>query len=363
MRAEWIERWATLLVDYCLEVSRGESILIQAEFPAHDLVSACCRSVIDRGGDPIPRLQPAGVPSYFLEHADETVLARLEPTGLFDATATDARILIRSSENLRSALLVDPDRHSQYTRARQPVSQAIRRKKNVITQYPTRSFAEEAKMVLDEYETFIARALFIDRPDPASSWKDLGSRQQVLVESMSQVQNLRFVGLGTDLSMEVGGRTWINSDGKRNMPSGEIFTGPIETSVEGTLHCRFPTFRDGHEISQIRLRFESGQVVESSAEVGQEYLDRMIEMDEGSRRLGEVGLGLNPGIDRFTGSILFDEKIGGTAHFALGQSYPETGGVNRSGLHWDLIVDLREQGRIYADGVLVMEDGVWKVGL
>jgi aminopeptidase len=217
-------------------------------------------------------------------------------------------------------------------------------------------------MVLPDYEQFVASSMFLDRPDPVAAWQELGKRQAGLVAFMSGVREIRIEGDGTDLSLSVAGRTWINSDGRRNMPSGEIFTGPIENSARGRLHCSFPVCRSGREIVGIRLEFEGGAVTSSTAESGEDYLLSMLDLDAGSRKLGELGIGLNSGIDRFTGSILYDEKIGGTVHLALGQSYPETGGTNESALHWDLIVDLRDGGRVWADGKVVMENGIWKVG-
>src|SRR4051812_43929723 len=213
-----------------------------------------------------------------------------------------------------------------------------------------------------DYEAFVASAMFLDRPDPVAAWQDLGRRQAGLLEFMTGVRTLRIEADGTDLTLSVAGRTWVNSDGRRNMPSGEIFTGPVEDSPRGRLRCGFPVCRGGRELVGIELEFARGQVVDAHADQGEDYLRTMLDLDPGARRLGELGLGLNPGIDRFTGSILYDEKIGGTVHLALGRSYPETGGVNESALHWDLIVDTRKGGRITADGVVVMEDGEWMVG-
>ena len=212
-------------------------------------------------------------------------------------------------------------------------------------------------MSLADYEDFVTSAMFLDRADPEAAWQELGRRQAGLVEFMSRVRSIRIEAEGTDLTLSVAGRTWINSDGRRNMPSGEIFTGPLEDSAHGRLRCGFPVCRDGREIVGISSSSSRAQVVSARATRGEDYLQAMLELDPGARRLGELGLGLNAGIDRFTGSILFDEKIGGTVHLALGQSYPETGGVNASALHWDLIVDTRTDGRITADGRLVMENG------
>jgi aminopeptidase len=204
--------------------------------------------------------------------------------------------------------------------------------------------------------------MFLDRSTAESAWKELGARQQGLVEFMSGVATIRIEAAGTDLTVSVGGRTWINSDGRRNMPSGEIFTGPIEDSASGRLRCGFPVCRDGRKLVGIELMLDRGTVVSARAEEGEDYLLAMLDLDPGARKLGELGLGLNGGIDRFTGSILYDEKIGGTVHLALGRSYPETGGINESALHWDLIVDTRTDGRLTADGRLVMENGQWLVG-
>jgi aminopeptidase len=256
---------------------------------------------------------------------------------------------------------LDPRRQATYERTREPIRRVSREKRWVLTQYPTAAYADDAGMSLEDYEGFVSAAMFLDRADPAAEWKALGRRQAALVEFMSHVRTIRIEAEGTDLTLAVGGRTWINSDGRRNMPSGEIFTGPIEDSATGRLRCGFPVCRDGRKLEGIALEFCRGEVVAGRADAGAEYLLAMLDLDPGARRLGELGLGLNPRIDRFTGTILFDEKIGGTVHLALGQSYLETGGVNASALHWDLIVDTRTRGRVWADDRLVMEDGRWLV--
>jgi aminopeptidase len=257
---------------------------------------------------------------------------------------------------------IDPARQAVLDRARDPIRRAAGRKRWVLTQFPTAAYAADAGMGQDDYEGYVSRAMFLDRDDPVAAWQELGRRQQGLVEFMSGVRTVRIEAEGTDLTLSVAGRTWINSDGRRNMPSGEIFSGPIEESAQGRLRCGFPVCRGGRELVGITLQFRDGAVVAAHAEQGEAYLRSMLDLDAGARRLGEIGLGLNPGIDRFTGSILYDEKIGGTVHLALGRSYPETGGVNESALHWDLIVDTRKGGRITADGAVVMEDGRWRVG-
>ncbi|MBX6314400.1 MAG: aminopeptidase [Isosphaeraceae bacterium] len=362
MRDDLIARWADLLVDYCLRVEPGEMILIGSELEARPLVEACYQALVVRGAHPLLRLDLPGLSEFFLEHASEAQLTHLSPILLVEAATVDGRIRIAAETDTRSMSRIDPKRQATVDKARHPIRQAARRKRWVLTQYPTAAYAADAGMALAEYEDYVARAMFLDRDDPVEAWKELGRRQAGLVEFLAKVQTLRFEADGTDLTLSVAGRTWVNSDGRRNMPSGEVFTGPIEDSVRGRLRCSFPVCRDGREIAGIALEFDAGRVVSARAEQGEDYLLSMLDLDTGARRLGEVGLGLNYGIDRFTGSILYDEKIGGTAHFALGQSYPETGGRNESALHWDLIVDLRKGGRISADGKVVMEDGRWKVG-
>jgi aminopeptidase len=362
LRDNLIARWADLLVDYCLKVERGETIVIGSELEARPLVEAASKAVILRGAHPLVRLEIPGLHEFFLEHADDAQLAHLPASAMAEAEAADARIRIAADSDTRSMSRVDPRRQAQYERAREPIRRAARQKRWVLTQYPTAAYAADAGMSLDDYEAFIQAALFLDRADPAAEWKALGRRQAALVEFMSQVRSIRIEADDTDLTLSVDGRTWINSDGRRNMPSGEIFTGPIEDSASGRLRCGFPVCRDGRKLEGIALEFRQGEVVAARADASEEYLLAMLDLDSGARRLGELGLGLNSGIDRFTGSILFDEKIGGTVHLALGQSYPETGGVNVSALHWDLIVDTRTRGRIWANDRLVMEDGRWLVG-
>ena len=362
MTHEWIGRWADLLVDYCLQVAAGETIVLAAEWEASPLVEACYRALVLRGAHPLVRLDLPGLSEFFLRHASDAQLAHLPPVGLYEAETADARIRIAAESDTRELAQIDPARQAVVDRARDPIRRAAGRKRWVLTQYPTAAYAAGAAMDLTDYEAYVARAMFLDRPDPDAAWRELGRRQAGLVAYMSGVKTIRIEADGTDLTLSVAGRTWINSDGRRNMPSGEIFSGPREASPRGRIRCGVPVCRGGRELAGIELEFTAGQVVSARASEGEAYLLSMLELDPGARRLGEIGLGLNPAIDRFTGSILYDEKIGGTVHLALGRSYPETGGTNESALHWDLIIDTRKGGRLTADGHVVMEDGRWRVG-
>jgi aminopeptidase len=362
LRDEVVERWGHLLVDYCVAAQPGELIGISSELPGQSLVAACYKALVRRGAHPLVRIELPGLHEFFLREATDAQLSFLPQTALFEARSTAATIRIAAESDTRSMSRVDPRRQAAFEKAHEPLRSATRQNRWVLTQYPTEAYAADAKMTRADFESFVTAAVFLDRDDPQAAWRDLGRRQAGLVEYMSGVRSVRIEAENTDLELSVAGRTWINSDGRRNMPSGEIFTGPLEHSASGRLCSSIPVSRHGRELAGIRLEFREGEVVKAHAERGEDYLLAMLELDEGARRLGELGLGLNPGINRFTGSILYDEKIGGTVHLALGQSYPETGGLNGSALHWDIIVDTRTQGRITADGRLVMENGQWLVG-
>jgi len=242
-------------------------------------------------------------------------------------------------------------------RARAPVREAALRRRWCLTLWPTAAGAQQASMGTTEFAAFVRRALFLDRGDATAAWSELRHFQSRLIERLQAARELRIEAEGTDLTLSVGGRTWINSDGRRNMPSGEVFTGPVETSAEGPIRFTIPSSPRGVEVDGIELELREGRVVAARAERGEEYLKATLATDEGAARLGEIGIGTNFGIDRPVGAILFDEKIGGTVHLAVGRSYPETGGTNESAVHWDMICDLRRGGTLYADGEPIQRDG------
>src|SRR5687768_12006008 len=226
------------------------------------------------------------------------------------------------------------------------------------TQFPTHSAAQDAEMSLAEYEDFVFRAGLLHEADSVAAWKKLGERQQRLVDFLNGKRDYRVVSAnGTDVRMSVAGMMWINCDGHENFPDGEVFTGPVVDSVNGRIHFSFPAVHHGREVQDVRLTFKDGKVVDASASKGREFLFSMLDTDAGSRFLGECAIGTNYDITRYTRNTLFDEKIGGTVHFALGAGYPETGNKNESGLHWDMVVDLRNGGTIEIDGIKVNENG------
>jgi aminopeptidase len=264
---------------------------------------------------------------------------------------------IDAPANVRALAGIDPNAVARTARARARVREARLAHRWCGTLWPTAALAQQAGMSESDYSAFVSRALFLDREHPVAAWRELSNRQQRLVERLGEARELRIEAERTDLRLRVDGRTWINSDGRRNMPSGEVFTGPHEASAEGTIHFSVPSSPAGVEVTGVELRLERGRVVAAQAARGGEYLEAALATDAGARTLGEIGIGTNTGIDRATGSILLDEKMAGTVHLALGRSYPETGATNVSALHWDLICDLRGGGRLSADNAPVIEDG------
>jgi len=351
------DAFAGLLCDWCLEPAEGDQILLSTTTLATPLVAALSRAVLQRGAWPLLRLTPPGVERDFYELASDAQLDAFAPLELAEAQAVDAALRIDAPGNVRQLAGLDPARITRVARARRPVQEARLARRWCGTLWPTSALAQQAGMGDRDYSAFVARALFLDRPDPAGAWQELSARQLRLVQELSSAREIRIEAEGTDLRLRVEGRTWINSDGRRNMPSGEVFTGPLETSADGTIRFTVPSNHRGFEVAGVELTFREGEVIDARAERGGQYLREALATDRGARFVGELGIGTNPGIDRATGSTLLDEKIAGTVHVALGRSYPETGGVNASALHWDLICDLRAGGRLSADGEAITQDG------
>jgi aminopeptidase len=349
--------FARLLAGYCLEVEPGEQILVRSTTLAAPLLLALQREILARDAWPLMRPELPGQTRDFYAHAREVHLDGYPKLAFEEARRADASIAIQAPENTRALAGIDPQRIARAALGRQPVRQEALKRRWCLTVWPTDALAQEAGMALTDFEALVRRALFLDRPDPVAAWGELRAFQQSLIGRLERAETIRIEAEGTDLTLSVKGRTWVNSDGRRNMPSGEVFTGPHEASANGTIRFDVPSSPAGVHVQGVELRFEDGEVVAARADHGDEHLQHALRTDAGARRVGELGIGTNSGIDRPVGTILFDEKIGGTVHLALGRSYPETGGTNESALHWDLICDLRRGGRITADGATIQEGG------
>jgi aminopeptidase len=341
---------AALLCDYCLEVKPGEQVVVRSTTLASPLLLALHRALLERDAWPLLRLSLPGQEEAFWSAARDVHLDGYAPLELVEARETDASVAIHAPENTRALSGVDPASMTRAARARAVVREAALARRWCVTVWPTAGLAQDAGMALADFSSFVSRALFLDRPDPTTAWTDLSRAQAGLIERLAAASELRIEGDGTELSLRVEGRTWINSDGRRNMPSGEVFTGPVETSASGVVRFDIPSSPRGVRVSGVSLEFRDGVVVSARADEGDGVLQAMLATDDGARRLGEIGIGTNRGIDRAVGLTLLDEKIGGTVHLALGRSYPETGGTNESAIHWDLIC---RPSRLTADGVRI----------
>jgi aminopeptidase len=349
--------FADLLTGYCLDIQAQETVLVRSTSLAAPVLLELQRAILERDAWPLLRVELPGQTPAFYEHARERHLDDYPDLALTEAKKVDALLGIQAPADVRELVDVDPDRIARYARARRPIREATMKKRWCSTLWPTEALAGQAGMALDEFAAFVRSALFLHQPDPVAAWGGLRAFQEHLIARLRDARELRLEAEGTDLTLGVAGRTWVNSDGKRNMPSGEVFTGPHEHSASGRVRFTVRSAPAGVDVDGVELELRDGEVLSARAEVGDDYLQRALAIDDGARYLGEIGIGTNFGITRPTGTILFDEKIGGTVHLALGRSYPETGGKNKSALHWDLICDLRSGGRLSADGEVVQEGG------
>jgi aminopeptidase len=358
-----VDRLAAVLVDYSTRVRPDDLVLISSSLAGAPLVQSLFRRVVEAGGHPQVRTEVEGELEALLAEGTDAQLEWMNPARVNDIDRADVRIVVEAESNTRAHTAVDPARQARRARAREPLLNRYLERaaacelRSVITLYPTNAAAQDADRSLEDYEDFVYRAGLLDRDDPIGGWQALGAQLQRLANWLSGTQELRVVADGTDLTLGVEGRTWIPSEGRENFPDGELFTGPVETSVKGAIRFSYPASFAGRRIKDIELEFEDGEVVRARASQGEEFLREMLAMDDGARRVGEFSFGLNDAVQEFTGHTLFDEKIGGTVHLALGAAYPETGGTNQSALHWDLVCDLRSGGEVYADGELVYRDG------
>lgn len=363
MRDPRVEALAKILVQHSTAVAEGEVCAIEGESAAEPLLLAIYEEVLRAGGHPIVNMGMEGASAAFFRHASGAQLDWVSPLAEWKVENADVSISVMASSNVRELSQVEPERQTRRRAAtRKLMSRAMERAAEgsyrwSLTLFPTNAYASEAEMSLAEYEDFYYAACLATEDDPVGAWKRASAETERLRDWIQGREEVHVTAEGTDLRLGIAGRTFIAADGRHNMPDGEFFTGPVEDSVEGEVAFHLPTSYGGREVAGVRMRFEGGRVVDASAERGEEFLIQTLDTDEGARRLGELGIGTNFGISRGTREILLDEKIGGTVHLAVGKSYPETGGVNDSAVHWDMICDLRRGGRIEVDGETLQQDG------
>src|SRR5215213_9778460 len=358
MMDERIGKLARVLVDYSTEAGEGDQVLISGEVGAGPLIKALYARLLQVGATPVTQISLPGMQELFFEHAQGIHYQKVPGVTRAIVEGVDAQIMIHAPSNTRALANVDPAKQQTLQIRNKPLSEVVLKKDRwVVTLFPTEALAQEAQASLSEYEEFAFEAMGLNEEDPVRYWSEKYAEQERLIGRLEEAREIHIVGPETDLTLSVEGRKFVNSAGRRNMPCGEVFTGPIEDSAEGTVYFGVPAAIAGREVSQARLRFENGRVVEASAEQGEEYLMSLLDVDAGARYLGELGIGTNYGIRRASANVLFDEKLGGTVHLAIGRSYAETGGKNESSVHTDLVCDLRDGGELYADGELIQHNG------
>lgn len=367
MKDKRIENLAQILIDYSLQIKPHDILMINGSSLATPLIKETYKLALNRGAHPHIRLGIPDLVEYFYKNASDQQLTYVSPISEFETKTITAQLSIISQENTCNLTNVDPEKQAQCSVAHQHLQQLFLKraaKKDLrwcITQYPTNAAAQDAQMSLEEYENFVFKAAHIQKKDPIQHWQTVYKQQEKLRRILQTKKTIHILGKDTDLSLSVKDRIWINCAGKENFPDGEIFTGPVETSLNGKIHYSFPVNYGGHEVDDITLWFKNGKVTKATASQGNTFLQAMLNMDKGAKYVGEFAFGTNYGIKKYTKNTLFDEKIGGTIHLALGNAYPETGSKNTSSLHWDMMCDLRQNGEVYADDELFFKNGHFKI--
>ncbi len=362
-----LKKLADVLVNYSVGVKPGDWVELSGNILAEPLINEVYRQVIKAGGNVSLQLITDAIRETYFQEANEDQLKWVSPILKMLTEKEDVFIGIDGSSNTRLLSGVDPKKQQTRAVAYRELNEVFMERSAkkelrwVYTCYPCPAFAQEADMSLADYEDFVYAACYCDKKDPIAEWKRVHDEQQKAVDWLKGKKIVTVKSPNADLTLSIEGRTFENCDGKYNMPDGEIFTGPVEDSCNGWVEFTYPAITGGREVEGVRLEFKDGKVVKATAEKNEEYLLSQLDSDEGSRYLGEFAIGTNFGIKKFTKSILFDEKIGGTFHMAVGSGYPETGSKNKSSIHWDFICDIQKDSEIRADGDLLYKNGKFKI--
>jgi aminopeptidase len=368
-----IEKFAKVLVEHSTRVVPGDRVLIEATTAAEPLIRELYIQILQKGGHPhpmisLPGMMPFSQDELYLTYANDSQLDFVPTFYKLAYDQFESRIRIHSATNTRGLTNIDPNKVQRYGKATGVITEAQMRRggegvfKWVTTLYPTEAYAQDASMSLEEYEDFVFGAVHAHEDDPIAYWNSTAAGQQKAIDFLAGKGQVVLRGPNVDLTLSIKNRKFMNSTGAHNMPDGEIFTGPVEDSVNGWVKFTYPAIYGGVAVEGAELTFSNGRVEQAKAEKHLDYLLKMLESDTGSRYLGEFAIGTNFDINKFTGNILFDEKIGGSFHMALGAGYPETGSKNKSAIHWDMICDLRTDSEILVDGELFYKNGQFAFG-
>jgi aminopeptidase len=365
---DFAPRLAQVLTEYSLPIQKGDYVAIIAPTAAEPLIVALYEAIVRRGGYPLVQAGLPGLQELFFRYASDEQLDFCDPTSLFTIGRVDALFQIIAPFNTKANAGIDVARLARRQKGARPITEKYFERINDqslrwnITAWPTAAAAQEAEMGLLAYTEFVYKACGLDHADPVAFWSALRTRQDRLVAWLTGKHHVEVKGTDVELSLDVAGRNWVNCWGSVNFPDGEIFTSPLENSVNGHVEFNYPTVLGGREVEGVKITFKDGVAVDVSARKNESYLLSQLNMDEGARRLGEFAIGTNMGIQQFTGETLFDEKIGGSIHMALGESIQEAGGINKSQIHWDMVHSMRNGGEIWVDGELFYKNGEFVVG-
>jgi len=358
-----IKKHAEVLIKYSLDIKKGEKIIIVGDVVTLPLIKESFRLAVELGALPQVIINSEELKEILLKGGSDKQI-KYVPDSVKKAFETvDVVLSFFGGTNTRMFSNVAPEKLKLSAQGSSEITKiffervAKKELKWCGTMFPNQANAQEANMSISEYEDFVYEAGYLDSKDPIAEWKGIEKKQEYICKTLNGKKHLRIVSRDTDLKMSIEDRKWVNCCGRVNFPDGEVFTGPVEDSVEGYVRFSFPGIYGGREIEDIQLTFERGKVIKAAAAKGQDLLEQLLETDKGARYVGEIAVGTNYNIEKFTRHMLFDEKIGGTVHLAIGRSIPESLGKNQSAIHWDMLCDMKKGGEIYADGELVYEDG------
>ena len=358
------EKYAKVLVEYSTKVKKGELTVISASSPqATPLIKEIYKLVLQKGAYPVIRCGLEGITETYLKYATDEQLSYIDPMLQIEYEKAQNFISLGAPFNTKSLTKADSKKLAKRSATTKSLSELMLSRaakgelKWVIANFPTHALAQEGKMSLDDYTDFLIHACYLHLDNPVEKWIEIDEKQKKIAEFLNTVEKIHIIGEDTDITFGVKGRKWKSCAGECNFPDGEIYTSPVEDDVNGEIYFDFPQIYRGNEANEVHLTVENGKVTKVKAEKGEDYVISMFDMDEGSRGIGEIAIGTNEMIQEVTGNILFDEKIGGSIHMAIGASYPETGGKNVSGLHWDMIKNMKNGGQIYEDNKLIYENG------
>ncbi len=348
-----IEKLAKLCVDYSVDIKPYEKVSIIGSEKAYPLIKEIYKQSLLKDAYPTVLTQ-SDLQYTFFQNAKEHQLKHVSQIEKFIAENSDVTIDLFCEPNPKKLSNIDPSKIRIRSGSRSELMEIFfRRVKEGKLRwtglpYPIEAQAQEASMSLEEYENFVYSSCFVDKKDPINEWKKVHQNQERICRFLNDATMIRVIGEETDLSLNVKGRKWINCSGKENMPDGEVFTGPVEDSADGSIRFSYPGIISGREVEDIKITFKNGKIVKASAAKGDDFLQQTLKI-EGANQIGEFAIGTNYGITTFTKSMLFDEKMGGTLHVALGSAYPESGGKNKSAIHWDILKNMKNKSEICAD--------------